>query len=316
MNVRLDRKTLLISLFRWNNLRRARTWLLMALLFGTLFLGSFLIYRTGVLDAPTLLAERWIVGRPLTQFDCVLIQWRNFGAVPATFVLVVLIGAGGALTRRYRWRTLACLLLLLLFSVLIEEVGKKLFSLPFPPEMGSGMTTLACPQGGHSLSFSLQLALGMWWKAPMPGSNLQTWAYTVSHMPITVATNNVTYSNSYPSGHATRWWFTGMVLAWLCSEHGKPGVGRQLGSWLILIVCFLGAAIQYYVGAHFLSDTIAGYLLGTALACLAIAGFIINETRHQPVQINTDAPVEREICPSAPITSPATVAEAERWAGL
>jgi membrane-associated phospholipid phosphatase len=291
----LDRKTLLVSLFRCNKLHRVRTWLLLALLFGTLFLCSFLVYRTGALDSATLRVERWIVGRPLTQFDCVLIQWRNVGAAPATFVLIVLIGTIGALTRRYRWRMLVYLLLLLLFSVIIEEAGKKLFSLPFPSEMRSGMTTLACPQGGQRLLFHLQLALGMWWKAPMPSNSLQDWAHTTSQMPLTVTASNVTDSNSYPSGHATRWWFTGMILAWLWRRHRQPGVGRRLGFWLILMVCFLGASIQFYVGAHFLSDTLAGYLLGTVLGCLAIAALTLNATRRQPGQIHIDAPARVEI---------------------
>jgi len=45
---------------------------------------------------------------------------------------------------------------------------------------------------------------------------------------------------------------------------------------LTLTLCFLGAAIQFYVGTHFISDTLAGYFLGTALACFAI-GLLIRQ---------------------------------------
>ncbi len=261
---------------KWDELAVARKWFLLALVFGCLYLAFTALYATGVLDIPTLLVERWIIGRPLTQFDCVLIQWRNFGTAPVNLVFVALIGTVCGLTR-YRWRILPYLIILVLISIATEEIGKNLFVLPVPPTMRSGMVLLTCPQARKPFLLQLQLGLGMWWKAPLLAQNLQDWAHTVSRMPIDLSTGYLEQSYSYPSGHAIRWWFTGLLMAWLFWKHIKPGMVRWLFVLLTLTLCFIGAAIQFYVGGHFISDTIAGYLLGTALACFAIGLLILNE---------------------------------------
>jgi hypothetical protein len=62
---------------KWDELAVARKWFLLALIFGGLYLAFTALYATGVLDMDTLLVERWIIGRPLTQFDCVLVEWRK-----------------------------------------------------------------------------------------------------------------------------------------------------------------------------------------------------------------------------------------------
>ena len=110
----------------------------------------------------------------------------------------------------------------------------------------------------------------MWWLAPLPPRGLQDWAHNVSQMPINTSFAQLTLSHSYPSGHAIRWWFTGLLIAWLLWKHIKSGIVRWPLVVLTLILSFLGAAIQLYVGAHFIIDTLAGYLLGTSLACCAI----------------------------------------------
>ncbi len=198
--------------------------------------------------------------------------WRGS---PVNLVFIALLGAICGLTR-YRWRVLPYLVFLVLISIAAEEVGKKLFALPLPPMMRSGMTTLTCPQAGQSRLLQLQLGLGMWWKAPLLRLNVQDWAHTVSQMPINISSGRLEQNYSYPSGHAVRWWFTGLLLAWLFWKHIKPGVVRWLFMVLTLTLCFLGAAIQFYVGTHFISDTLAGYFLGTALACFAI-GLLIRQ---------------------------------------
>jgi membrane-associated phospholipid phosphatase len=261
---------------KWVELAVARKWFLLALVFGCLYLAVTALYATGVLDMPTLLVERWIIGRPLTQFDCVLVEWRNFGAAPVNLVFVALIGTVCGLTR-YRWRILPYLIILVLIGIALEEIGKELFVLPVPPTMRSGMVILTCPHARKPFLLQLQLGLGMWWKAPLLAQNLQDRAHTVSRMPIDLSTGYLEQSNSYPSGHTIRWWFTGLLMAWLFWKHIKPGVVRWLFVLLTLALCFIGAVIQFYVGVHFISDTIAGYLLGTALACFAIGLLILNE---------------------------------------
>jgi membrane-associated phospholipid phosphatase len=264
-----------------DKLALARNWFLLALFFGALYLAFTALYATGVLSMPTLLVERWIIGRPLTQFDCVLVEWRNFGAVPFNLVFVALIGAICGLTR-YRWRILPYLVALVLISIAVEEIGKQLLPLTLPSIMRSGMAILTCPQRNEAHLLHLQLGLGLWWKAPLLSLNVQDWAHTVSQMPIDLSTGHIEQNYGYPSGHAIRWWFTGLLMAWLFWKHIIQCVVRWLFLLLTLILCFLGAAIQFYVGVHFITDTIAGYLLGTALACFAIGLLILNEKTPLP----------------------------------
>jgi len=264
---------------KWHELAGARTWFLLALIFGGLFLAFTAIYTTGALDMATLVVEQRMIGRPLIQFDCVLVEWKNFGAALVNLVFIALLGVACGLTH-YRWRVLPYLVILVLISIATEAVGKQLFALPLPPMMRSGMVALACPQAGQSPLLHLQLGLGMWWKAPLPTLNVQSWAHTVSQMPINGSSGLLDQSYSYFSGHALRWWFTGLLFAWLFWRHVKPGVVRWLWVLLTLTLCFLGAAIQFYVGSHFISDTIAGYFLGTALACFAIGLLILNDKKR------------------------------------
>jgi len=264
---------------KWHELAVARKWFLLALIFGGLFLAFTAIYATGALDMATLVVEQRMIGRPLLQFDCVLVEWSKFGAAPVNLVFIALLGAACGLTY-YRWRVLPYLCILALIGTAAEAVGKQLFALPLPPLMRSGIVELTCPQAGQSPLLHLQLALGMWWKAPLPTLNVQGWAHTVSQMPINISSGLLDHSHSYFSGHALRWWFTGPLFAWLICKHVKPGVVRWLWVLLTLTLCFLSAALQFYVGSHFISDTIAGYLLGTALACFAIGLLMLNDKRE------------------------------------
>ncbi len=263
---------------KWDELAAARKWFLLALIFGCLFLALTALYATGAINTATLEVERWIIGRPLTRFDCVLVEWREFGAAIVNLVFIALVGIACGLTS-YRWRVLPYLVILILIGIAVEEVGKKLFPLPVSFTMHSGMAALACPQAEQSRLLHLQLGLGMWRNAPLPAPGLQDWAHAVSQMPTNTSFNRLIRNHSYPSGHAIRWWFTGLLIGWLCWKHVKPGIVRWLLVVLILILCFFGAAIQFYVGAHFISDTLAGYLLGTALACFAIGLLILNQKK-------------------------------------
>jgi membrane-associated phospholipid phosphatase len=284
---------------KWDELAAARKWFLLALIFGCLFLALTAFYATGAINTATLEVERWIIGRPLTQFDCVLVEWRDFGAATVNLVFIALVGIACGLTR-YRWRVLPYLVIMILVGIAVEEVAKKFFALSLPPIMRSGMVTLTCPQEGQSRLLQLQLGLGMWWKAPLPPLNLQDWAHTVSQMPINTSFGRLQRSHSYPSGHAIRWWFTGLLISWLFWKHLKPGTVRWLLVVLTLILCFFGAAIQFYVGAHFIIDTLAGYLLGTALACCAIGLLIMNEKKSNEGRLRSILPVPRTLSGNVP----------------
>ena len=256
-------------------------WLLLALACGGLFLALTAIYATGRLDMATLVVERWLIGRPLTQFDCVLVEWGEFGSAPANLVFIAAVGAACGLTR-YRWRVLPALIVLVLLGMAAEALGKQLIALPLPLTMRSGMTDLSCPQAGQSHLQQFQFALGMWWEAPLPSRNVQDWSHTVSQMSILTGAGSLEQNLSYPSGHAIRWWFSGLLLAWLFWRHIKRGALRFLLVGGTVALCAGGAAIQFYVGNHLITDTAAGYLLGTALAGLAVALLLLNERAGDP----------------------------------
>lgn len=263
----------------WKVPGEARRWLLLALSSGGLFLVVSLLYALGVLDLPTLLVERWLVGRPFLQVDCVLVEWRNFGAPSITLTIFTCVGMVCVLTRRYRWPLLPCLLLLILLSAFVETAGKQVIGIPLPLTLQSAMISLSCPQRVHGLSTQLPLFLGMWWEAPLPSPSAIAFAQTVAHQPIRLTPGAFEDFYGYPSGHAIRWCFTGVVLFWLCRRHIRPlALSRPLAV-VLLVLCYLGATIHFYIGAHLPGDTLAGQLLGTALGSLAVVLLLLTENR-------------------------------------
>jgi hypothetical protein len=268
----------------WERFGEARRWFRLALIFGGLFLAVSVLYALGALDMPTLLIERWLLARPLMQVDCVLVEWRNFGSPYITLGLFTSVGALCILTRRYRWPILPYLLLLILFSAFIETVGKQFIGTPLPFTMQSAMASLSCPQRGHGLSAQLPLFLGMWWRAPLPSPAAQSFVQSVAHLPVRLTPGSFEDFYGYPSGHAIRWCFTGVVLAWLCWRHMRPAVLRRPLAVVLLVLCYLGAAIHFYIGAHLFPDTLAGDLLGTTLGCLAVALFVLNDRQRRRSQ--------------------------------
>jgi membrane-associated phospholipid phosphatase len=257
-------------------------WFVAALAAGLLFLIYTAIDATGALNQSTLEIERWLIGRPITRLDCSFYEWRQLGEVPVTTVVLTLLGVI-CIRMGQRKRVLAYLLLLLCVSVGCEVIGKKLFELPLPPTLHSGMTVLDCPQMyGQPLSVRVAAGLGVLGQVPDPPSNQVSWAHTVSQQPLLPSTGDS--ENSYPGGHAMRWCFAGILLAWVCKRY----INRWLGRTLAIICCigaFLGGFMQFYIGAHFITDTIAGYLVGMALGFCAIGILIINDTKRLPIRL-------------------------------
>src|SRR5438067_1858384 len=88
-------------------------WYLLALVLLIMFAIYTVIFWTGVFLYPTMYIEQWLLHRPLTSLDCVLVEWKQFGEVSASFFLTLIMGVA-CLFLGYRWRVLPCLLLLLL----------------------------------------------------------------------------------------------------------------------------------------------------------------------------------------------------------
>ena len=78
---------------------------------------------------------------------------------------------------------------------------------------------------------------------------------------------------SFPSGHATNNAIVItvlLVLIWPLVGAGVRGLLVGLGAVWVLVTC----ADRLYVGAHFLSDVVAGVLLGCGLTAASYAGYL------------------------------------------
>jgi membrane-associated phospholipid phosphatase len=76
---------------------------------------------------------------------------------------------------------------------------------------------------------------------------------------------------SFPSGHATSTTALYIMLAWIASRSATPG--KRFAPWsLAAIMILLTGISRVYLGAHWPSDVLAGFAVGTVLA---IAGVLI-----------------------------------------
>lgn len=268
----------------------ARKWFILSAVLSVLFLIASIVYATGVLFRATLSVEHWLLLRPETKIDCVFVVWHNLGEIPASLILVCLLG-GTCVLMGYRRRVLLVLLLLLLLGVGIEVVGKVAISAPLSPTLRSGMTDLTCPQlEGQPPLVNLEVGLGMLDKVAPPAPGRVSWSHSVAAMPVDLQTSG--HESSYPSGHAARWSFIWFLVAWLAWRHMRP---RPLGALVALVLfafAFLGGFIQFYTGVHYISDILAGYLMGGALAAAGIGVLLLSDSRKRFAQMGGPA-VER-----------------------
>jgi PAP2 superfamily. len=256
----------------------AAGWFLIAGVMGLLFVFYTLLFITGVLDRSTLQLELWMLHRPVTGLDCTFYEWHYVGETQVSLLFLLLFGGICVLTG-FRWRVVPYLLALLFVGLLIEVVGKQVLHNPLPNMLHSGMDALSCPQL-RGAPFSQQLAafFGIWSGLPLVPVKQVDWLHTVAQTPLT-SMHNAEYLRSYPAGHAMRWCLFCLPAAWLCWRR----IRLRWLAWLLAIVlsvlAFMGGFMQLYIAAHLLTDTIAGYLLGIALACCAIAVLSLNDKR-------------------------------------
>lgn len=254
-------------------------WFSYAFLLLFLALLYTLVFMSGVLLYPTLRIEQWLLYRPLTGVDCVLRDWVSVFQVGVSLVVVTILGFICILLG-YRRRMLSYLLLLLLLGIGIEFVGKQVLPFPVPQPIERGLLSLRCPElPDQSPMVRLSIAAGMWWVAP----EISYWDNKMLQRGKTtplVIDDSAYMLYGYPSGHALRSSFLGLLLCWLCWRHIRRKWLRRSFVLLMLIVAFSGGFIQFYLGIHLSTDVIVGYLLGFSVACCAIG--LLQRNKKQP----------------------------------
>jgi membrane-associated phospholipid phosphatase len=253
---------------------QASRWFLWAAGIFLLLVSYTVLLTSGALNASTAQIEQWLLRRPITRVDCLFYEWRNLGDAPVMLLFTLVLGVI-CLRLGYRWPVLPTLLLLLLLCVGCEVVGKVIFTQPIPHALSFSMAELSCPQlQNQPVSVHLSAAMGMWWDLPSAPQPLIEQVQAIAHMP--VSSSDWYYrAAGYPGGHAIRWSFLGVLTCWLCWRHIKRPAIRWPLMLLALLTAPAGGFMQFYIGSHLVTDTVAGYLLGIAAACCAI-GFLLH----------------------------------------
>jgi membrane-associated phospholipid phosphatase len=119
----------------------------------------------------------------------------------------------------------------------------------------------------------------MWWEAhPIPAKRVFSEQYGAT-TPLSL--NGAIPDYSYPSGHATRWSFIGLIACWLFLRQVRRHILRGLLMALAFAIAFGGGLMQFYIGVHLVTDLVGGYLLGISSVCCAIGLLLLNETRNR-----------------------------------
>jgi len=85
---------------------------------------------------------------------------------------------------------------------------------------------------------------------------------------------------SFPSGHATVAAALAVVLAWLWYRHARNRPSRWLGPATGLFLTFFIGISRVYLGAHYPSDVLAGFILGAAWGVM-VAAFLLPPTAKE-----------------------------------
>ncbi len=256
----------------------------------SLLLGGIytVIFATGVFLYPMLHIEQWLLLRPITRVDCVLTQWARIGEADITFGLACVLGVVCILLG-YRKRVLPYLLLLFLLGVGIELIGKHTFPQQVPVVVQRSLNALHCPLLENQPRQTRYLVtLGAWWVAPPITQETRQHAQRGAMAPL-LFNARTAFVYWYPSGHTIRWTFLGLLACWLSVQHVRRRLLRRILVVLTSLIAFGGGFAQFYIGYHYSTDLIIGYLLGISGACCMIGLLIYNRKSTLPVVTGIDA---------------------------
>ncbi|TVM32838.1 hypothetical protein DQK91_14120 [Oceanidesulfovibrio marinus] len=175
---------------------------------------------------------------------------------------------------------------------------------PFPAvfaaitHMANGSTLLAVAVVGVLLIAALARQVVLWpFMMTVLGSQITTWLlkYWVARPRpdlSEVAPLLMVVSPSFPSAHAAGslsvYGFLGLLALW---ELSSARVRVMAGYWLLVFLALIGAS-RVYVGVHFATDVLGGWLTGVVWLCLGTAAQVY--ARRKP-EGREDGPPEEQI---------------------
>ncbi len=95
---------------------------------------------------------------------------------------------------------------------------------------------------------------------------------------------------AFPSGHAMNSLITYGLLAYLIALNLKHRIARILVVFAAVIAIVLIGISRLYLGVHYLSDVIGGYMVGIVWLAVCVAAMEIIRRRHVKAQGTHDAP--------------------------
>jgi len=248
----------------------AHRWLVVAALLFLLFFLYTSLLASKMLAYPTLYVERWLLFRPITRADCVLERWARLGDVDISILLMGIVGAFFLLLS-YRRRTFLTYVVIFFGCIAAEMIGKRLILQFVPSSMGNALNMLRCPQlATEPYSIRHLTTFGMTWDIPRPPQILSIITRKVAMQPIVIDAHAID-DYGYPSGHAIRAMFIGLVACWLAYHHlGRWPMLRRCVIVLLVLLSFGVGFVQFYISYHLWSDVLGGYLVGAGAACCTI----------------------------------------------